>query len=150
MKGKFLEREARRQAVLDLERETGETGVFALVNQQLGDGSEAAKIQQRAQDSQSQTMARNSAGLFSKAKPVPGSSSRKDLVAGQVPPNCQEQQQHNDGMVYCINCVIHLQKAVAWSHWPALRRFKGYISAGSLACEALSLRRLGFKSTLSV
>lgn len=39
-KAGFLEREGRREAEWEAEKETGDSGVFALVNGRLGDGSE--------------------------------------------------------------------------------------------------------------
>ena len=84
MRQKFQQREARRQAELRIEQETGELGVFALVNKQLGDHSEAAKIQQRSQDRQGKARGHNAASKFPQPGIQPAPQDRKQLVASQA------------------------------------------------------------------
>ena len=91
MKQRFAEREARRQQEGAQDRETGEMGVFALVNQQLGDNSEAAKIQRRSQETSLNAMSQQSNGRFSKPQQVQAPQDRKSLMASRVrgsPPCC--------------------------------------------------------------
>ena len=84
MKQKFAEREARRQEEGALERETGDTGVFALVNQQLGDNSEAAKIQRRSQEGLSRAMSQQNKGRFNTPQQAQAPQDRKSLMASRV------------------------------------------------------------------
>ena len=84
MKQHFAAREERRQEQGARERETGEIGVFALVNQQLGDNSEAARIQRQSQEGLSKSMSQQSYGRFDKPQQVRAPQDRKSLMASQV------------------------------------------------------------------
>ena len=76
----FVDREARRQAEVRAEVDSGETGVFALVNQHLGDNSEAAKIQRRSLEGRAGSMQPRGGSKLLQAAP----QDRKSLVASQV------------------------------------------------------------------
>ena len=83
----FREREARRDAEWQVEKETGAAGVFALVNKRLGDGGEAAKLLRAADHRHALRLSSNGNGAFERttqsqaAAPV---HNRLSLMAGQV------------------------------------------------------------------
>ena len=83
----FREREARRDAEWQVEKETGTGGVFALVNRRLGDGGEAAKLLRAADHQHALRLSSNGNGAFERttqsqaAAPV---HNRLSLMAGQV------------------------------------------------------------------
>lgn len=84
-----------------MEQETGETGVFALVNKRLGDHSEAAKIQRKSLESQTRGMNWSRDSKFGQQGQAQAPQDRKSLVASRVSFNLSFQFQHL-GLVSCI------------------------------------------------
>ena len=87
-KAAFLERQAQKDKDLQTELDTGDCGVFALVNNRLGNGSESARRIHNQTAKSSAELAQNKVDYFGSQAGSNGQDSvpqsRRGLMTGQV------------------------------------------------------------------